>query len=76
MAIITCLTGKDINKSTLQNVTQTRAIVVIKVSESELLEQWYTEAQITARCHCELGFFFVCPASTMHRGLRVVTGGV
>lgn len=74
-AIVTCLGGRDDNKPPLQNVTQTGAIVVIKVSEAGLLGQWYTEAQITARCHHEMGFFSH-PVSTMCGKLIVVTGGV
>lgn len=48
--------GQPNNKPRLQNVTQTAAIVVIKVEEAELLELRDTEIQIAARCHCEFGF--------------------
>lgn len=60
--------GQRSNKPSLQNVTQTAAIVVTEVSEAELLEPRDTETQIAARCHCEFGFFqgvFTCRQQCM-----------
>lgn len=76
MTKITCLRGKDLDKSTFVGVIQPGVIVVIQISASELLKSCIMIAQIRPRCHCELAFFFFYPASPMHWRLRVVTGAI